>query len=67
VRALFSELTGKQVDDRFSPMPPFYTTGGVDITVGRNVFINPNCTFHDLGGIDNADDVMIGPNAHHSF
>ena len=43
-------------------IPPFYTTGGLDINVGRNVFINQNCTFYDLGGIDIADDVMIGPN-----
>src|SRR5262249_52424065 len=62
VRALFSDLIGKKVDDSFSLIPPFYTTGGVDITVGRNVFINQNCTFYDLGGIDIADDVMIGPN-----
>ena len=62
VRALFSDLIGKTVDDSFLLIPPFYTTGGADITVGRNVFVNQNCTFYDLGGIDIADDVMIGPN-----
>lgn len=62
VRALFSDLIGKKVDDSFLLIPPFYTTGGIDISVGRNVFINQNCTFYDLGGIDIADDVMIGPN-----
>ncbi|HYQ18011.1 MAG TPA: sugar O-acetyltransferase [Polyangiaceae bacterium] len=62
VRALFSELIGKPVDDSFSLSPPFYATGGEDTRVGRNVFINQNCTFYDLGGIDIADDVMIGPN-----
>lgn len=62
VRALFGDLTGRKVDDGFSLIPPFYTTGGVDIRVGRNVFINQNCTFYDLGGIDIGDDVMIGPN-----
>jgi len=62
VRALFSELTGKAVDDSFMLIPPFYTTGGPDITVGRNVFVNQNCTFYDLGGLDIGDDVMIGPN-----
>jgi acetyltransferase-like isoleucine patch superfamily enzyme len=62
VRALFSELIGKKVDDTFSLIPPFYTTGGTDISVGRNVFVNQNCTFYDLGGLDIADDVMIGPN-----
>lgn len=62
VRALFSELIGKQVDERFVLIPPFYTAGGVDISVGRNVFVNQNCTFYDLGGLNIGDDVMIGPN-----
>lgn len=62
VRALFGDLIGKTVDDGFMLIPPFYTTGGLDITVGRNVFVNQNCTFYDLGGLDIGDDVMIGPN-----
>ncbi len=62
VRALFSELIGQPVDDSVLLIPPFYTTGGPDIRLGRNVFINQNCTFYDLGGLSIADDVMIGPN-----
>lgn len=62
VRVLFSELIGKPVDDSFLLVPPFYTTGGRDIWVGRNVFINQNCTFYDLGGLTIGDEVMIGPN-----
>ena len=62
IRALFSELIGKKVDDSFLLIPPFYTAGGDEIRVGRNVFVNQNCTFYDLGGLDIADDVMIGPN-----
>ena len=62
VRALFSELIGGTVDDSFLLIPPFYATGGQDTRVGRNVFVNQNCTFYDLGGLDIADDVMIGPN-----
>src|SRR6185437_7346864 len=62
VRALFSELIGKKVDETFLLIPPFYTAGGDEIRVGRNVFVNQNCTFYDLGGLDIADDVMIGPN-----
>jgi acetyltransferase-like isoleucine patch superfamily enzyme len=62
IRALFSELIGKKVDERFLLIPPFYTTGGDEIRVGHNVFVNQNCTFYDLGGLDIADDVMIGPN-----
>ncbi len=62
VRALLSNLIGKKVDDSFVLIPPFYTAGGFDIRVGRNVFVNQNCTFYDLGGLEIADDVMIGPN-----
>jgi acetyltransferase-like isoleucine patch superfamily enzyme len=62
IRALFSQLIGKEVDESFLLIPPFYTACGDEIRVGRNVFVNQNCTFHDLGGLDIADDVLIGPN-----
>lgn len=62
VRALFGELLGKPVNESFLLIPPFYASGGSGIRVGRNVFINQNCTFYDLGGIEIADEVMIGPN-----
>ena len=61
VRALFSELIGQPLDDTFSLIPPFYATGGENTRIGRNVFINQNCTFYDLGGLTIADDVLIGP------
>lgn len=62
IRALFSELVGKKVDESFLLIPPFYTAGGDEIRVGHRVFVNQNCTFYDLGGLHIADDVMIGPN-----
>ncbi|HEX5233574.1 MAG TPA: sugar O-acetyltransferase [Bradyrhizobium sp.] len=62
IRALFGQLIGRKVDESFLLIPPFYTAGGDEIRVGRNVFVNQNCTFYDLGGLDIADDVMIGPN-----
>lgn len=62
IRALFSQLIGKKVDESFLLIPPFYTAGGNEIRVGHNVFVNQNCTFYDLGGLDIADDVLIGPN-----
>ena len=62
VRALFAELTGREIDKSFLLIPPFYTAGGGEIRVGRNVFVNQNCTFYDLGGLDIGDEVMIGPN-----
>jgi acetyltransferase-like isoleucine patch superfamily enzyme len=62
IRALFSELVGEKVNESFLLIPPFYTAGGDEIRVGRNVFVNQNCTFYDLGGLDIGDNVMIGPN-----
>ncbi|WP_153488906.1 sugar O-acetyltransferase [Burkholderia cepacia] len=62
VRALFGELIGTQVDDGFVLIPPFHATGGTGMKLGRNVFVNQNCTFYDLGGLAIGDDVMIGPN-----
>src|SRR5450830_266701 len=62
IRAVFSDLIGKKVDESFILIPPFYSTGGTDIRIGRNVFINQNCTMYDLAGLDIGDDVMIGPN-----
>jgi acetyltransferase-like isoleucine patch superfamily enzyme len=62
VREIFSELTGQKVDETFTLIPPFYTAGGLDIRVGRRVFINQCCTIYDMGGVDIADLVMIGPN-----
>ena len=62
VRALFGELIGTQVDDGFMLIPPFHATGGAGMKLGRNVFVNQNCTFYDLGGLEIGDDVMIGPN-----
>src|SRR5436190_9871913 len=62
MRGLFSELIGKAVDASFFLVPPFYSECGVNIRVGHNVFVNQNCTFYDLGGLDIGDDVMIGPN-----
>lgn len=62
VRALFGELIGTPVDDGFVLIPPFHVTGGTGMKLGRNVFVNQNCTFYDLGGLEIGDDVMIGPN-----
>jgi acetyltransferase-like isoleucine patch superfamily enzyme len=62
IRAVFSDLIGQPLDDAFSLIPPFYTTGGERVRIGNRVFINQNCTFYDLGGITIGDDVMIGPN-----
>jgi len=62
IRAIFSELIGRPVDDTFTLIPPFYAAGGQNIRIGRKVFINQCCTIYDMGGVDIGDLVMIGPN-----
>ncbi|WP_226574244.1 sugar O-acetyltransferase [Acuticoccus sediminis] len=62
VRALLGEIIGRPVDDSVLLLPPFFATGGRNTAIGRNVFINQNCTLYDLGGVTIGDEVMIGPN-----
>jgi acetyltransferase-like isoleucine patch superfamily enzyme len=61
IRAAWSELTGQPVDETFILIPPVYCDHGVNLRVGRNVFINQRCQLNDIGGIEIGDDVMIGP------
>lgn len=59
IRAAFEELIGKAVGDSFTLIPPFYTDYGLNLTVGRRVFIGYDCTFTGHAPIDIADEVMI--------
>lgn len=61
IRAAWNELTEQTVDESFHLIPPVYSVHGINIRVGRNVFVNQNCRFDDIVGIDIGDDVMIGP------
>lgn len=62
VRALFSKITGEDVDDSFCLFPPFYTDFGKNTHVGKNVFINSGCHFQDQGGVTIGDGSLIGHN-----
>lgn len=42
--------------------PPFHCDHGNGIRMGRNVFVNYNCTMLDGGMITIGDNVLIGPN-----
>lgn len=61
VQKAFSEIIGAQVDETFRLMLPFYTDYGLNIEIGKNVFVNHACTFMSLGGITIEDNVLIGP------
>lgn len=62
LRALFSKLIGKPVDESLTFFPPFYTDCGKNITVGKHVFLNMGCKFQDQGGIFIGDETLIGHN-----
>jgi acetyltransferase-like isoleucine patch superfamily enzyme len=59
IRAAFEVLIGKPVGDGFILIPPFYADHGLNITVGRGVFIGYQCMFTGHAPIDIADQVMI--------
>jgi len=59
IQKAFEELIGKPVGDSFTLIPPFYADCGLNITVGRAVFIGYECTFTGHAAINIADQVMI--------
>jgi acetyltransferase-like isoleucine patch superfamily enzyme len=59
IQKAFEELIGKPVGDSFTLIPPFYADYGLNITVGRAVFIGYECAFTGHGAINIADQVMI--------
>ena len=59
IRTAFEVLIGKPVGDSFTLIPPFYTDYGLNITIGRTVFIGSQCAFTGHAAIDIADQVMI--------
>jgi acetyltransferase-like isoleucine patch superfamily enzyme len=61
IRGHLNEITGSQIDKSTTIFAPFYTNFGLHTKIGKNVFINHDCSFLDLGGITIEDDVQIGP------
>jgi len=61
IARILSKIIDKEIQD-VSIFTPIHINYGRHITIGKNVFINFNCTFLALGGITIEDDVLIGPN-----
>ncbi len=59
IQEAFEELIGKPVGDTFTLIPPFYADHGLNINVGRAVFIGAECAFTGHAAINVADQVMI--------
>lgn len=60
IAQIMSELTCGGVGEGFGMFPPFYTDYGMNIHIGKNVFLNEGCSFQDHGGIFIGDGSLIG-------
>lgn len=61
LQSLMEKLMNRKAES-LTLFPPFYSDCGINIHIGRNVFINAGCKFQDQGGIYIGDDVLIGHN-----
>lgn len=61
IRDLLSQITGTEIDESVAVFTPLYINYGKHTKIGKNVFINFDCIFLDLGGITIEDGVLIAP------
>ncbi|MES2778226.1 MAG: sugar O-acetyltransferase [Bacteroidota bacterium] len=61
IRQLLSEITASEIDESVTVFTPLHINYGKHTKIGKNVFINFDCVFLDLGGITIEDNVLIGP------
>ena len=62
IRNLLSHITDSEIDESVTVFTPLHINYGKHTQIGKNVFINFDCTFLDLGGITIEDNVLIAPN-----
>ncbi|WP_284653370.1 sugar O-acetyltransferase [Flavobacterium terrisoli] len=61
IRDLLSQITNIKIDESVTVFPPLHINYGKHTKIGKNVFINFDCVFLDLGGITIEDNVLIAP------
>lgn len=61
INSLVRELFGRADESTFLN-PPFFCDYGSNIFVGKNCFINYNCTILDNGRVQLGDNCMLAPN-----
>lgn len=61
IRNFLSQIIGSQIDSTVNVFTPLHINYGKHTRIGKNVFINFDCVFLDLGGITIEDDVFIAP------
>lgn len=61
IRSILSQITGTEIHESVTVFTPLYINYGKHTKIGKNVFINFDCVFLDLGGIVIDDNVLIAP------
>jgi acetyltransferase-like isoleucine patch superfamily enzyme len=61
VRHIWGEISETPLHSSSTIQIPFYINIGRFTSIGKNVYINNDCTFLDMGTINIEDDVLIGP------
>jgi acetyltransferase-like isoleucine patch superfamily enzyme len=61
IRSLLSQITQTEIHESVNVFTPLHINYGKHTKIGKNVFINFDCVFLDLGGITIEDDVFIAP------
>lgn len=61
IRSFLSQIIGSEVDGTVNVFTPLHINYGKHTKIGKNVFINFDCVFLDLGGITIEDNVFIAP------
>jgi acetyltransferase-like isoleucine patch superfamily enzyme len=61
IRDLLGKITNSLIDESTIVFTPFHINYGKNTQIGKNVFINFDCVFLDLGGIIIEDNVLIAP------
>ncbi|CAD0000843.1 DapH/DapD/GlmU-related protein [Flavobacterium salmonis] len=61
IRDFLSQITDTEIDESVTVFTPLHINYGKHTKIGKNVFINFDCVFLDLGGITIEDNVLIAP------
>jgi len=61
VRQLLAQITDTKIDESVAIFTPWHVNYGKNTQFGKNIFVNFDCIFLDLGGIVIEDNVQIAP------
>lgn len=61
IRNFLSQITATEIHESVTVFTPLHINYGKHTKIGKNVFINFDCVFLDLGGITIEDNVLIAP------